>query len=248
MTALSRIRHFLRAWLSRGRMERELDEELRVHLELEAAEARRRGEGPDEARRRAAVTFGGLERVKEECRDSWGVRFLETLAQDLKYGARSLRRNPGFTAVVAVTLGLGIGANTAVFSVVRGVLLRPLPYARGQDVVALHQPAPNAGARDLGFSVLDVHDYGALTPSLEDVVEYHSMNFTLLGGPEPQRVRTGVVSAQFFRLLGVEPILGRTFRDGEDALGAEAVLVLSHSYWEQKLGGDPGVIGRTVGV
>src|SRR5262249_31443122 len=88
-------------------------------------------------------------------------------------------------------------------------------------------------------------DYASLTPSLEDVVEYHSMNFTLLGGPEPQRVRTGVVSAQFFRLLGVEPILGRTFRDGEDALGAEAVLVLSHSYWQQKLGGAPGVVGRT---
>jgi len=245
MSALSRIRHSLRAWLSRGRMERELDEELRVHLELEVAEARRRGHGPDEARRRAAVTFGGVERVKEECRDSWGVRFLETLAQDLKYGARSLRRNPGFTAVVVVTLGLGIGANTAVFSVVRGVLLRPLPYARGQDVVALHQPAPNAGARDLGFSVLDVRDYATLTPSLEDVVEYHSMNFTLLGGPEPQRVRTGVVSARFFRLLGVEPVLGRTFRDGEDALGAEPLLVLSHSYWQQKLGGDPHVVGRT---
>ena len=245
MRARTRIRHLLRAWLSRGRMERELDEELRAHLELEAEQARRHGHAPDEARRRAAVAFGGVERVKEECRDSWGVRFLETLAQDLRYGARSLRRNPGFTAVVIVTLGLGIGANTAVFSVVRGVLLRPLPYARGQDVVALHQPAPNAGARDLGFSVKEVHDYATQTPSLEDVVEYHSMNFTLLGGPEPQRVRTGVVSARFFRLLGVEPILGRTFRDGEDELGAEPLLVLSHAYWQQKLGADPNVVGRT---
>jgi putative ABC transport system permease protein len=163
----------------------------------------------------------------------------------VKYGARSLRRNPGFTAVVALTLGLGIGANTAVFSVVRGVLLRPLPYGHGQRLVALHPPAAAAGIQDLGFSVKEVKDYASLTPSLEDVVEYHSMNFTLLGGPEPQRVRTGVVSAQFFRLLGVEPILGRTFRDGEDALGAEAVLVLSHSYWQQKLGGDPSVVGRT---
>jgi predicted permease len=242
--ALSRIRHFLRALLSRDAVERELDDELRLHLELEAEKRQRAGEDPEEARRRAAVSFGGVDRVKEECRESWGVRFLETLVQDLTYGARSLRRNPGFTAVVALTLGLGIGANTAVFSVVRGVLLRPLPYARGQEVVALHQPAAQAGIEDLGFSVKEVRDYGALTPSLENVVEYHTMNFTLLGGPEPQRVRTGVVSAQFFRVLGVEPILGRTFRDGEDALGAEALLVLSHSYWQQKLGGDPSVVGR----
>ncbi len=245
MRALSRIRHFLRALLSRDRVERELDEELRLHLELEADKRQREGVGPEEARRRAVVSFGGVEGIKEECRDSWGVLFLETFAQDLKYGARSLRRNPGFTAVVALTLGLGIGANTAVFSVVRGVLLRPLPYARGQEVVALHQPAPRAGIQDLGFSVKDVQDLGALTPSLEDVVEYHSMNFTLLGGPEPQRVRTGVVSAEFFDLLGVAPILGRTFRKGEDATGAEPLLILSHSYWQQKLGGDPAVVGRT---
>jgi putative ABC transport system permease protein len=243
--ALARLRHFLRALLSRDRVERELDDELRLHLELEAEKRQHEGLSPDEARRRAAVSFGGFENVKEECRESWGVRFLETLAQDVKYGARSLRRNPGFTAVVALTLGLGIGANTAVFSVVRGVLLRPLPYGNGHQLVALHQPAAAAGIQDIGFSVKEVKDYASLTPSLEDVVEYHSMNFTLLGGAEPQRVRTGVVSAQFFRLLGVEPILGRTFRDGEDALGAEAVLVLSHSYWQQKLGGDPSVLGRT---
>ena len=124
--------------------------------------------------------------------------------------------------MVVLTLGLGIGANTAVFSVVRGVLLRPLPYARGQEVVALRQPAARAGIEDLGFSVKEVEDYGALTPGLESVVEYHSMNFTLLGGPEPQRVRTGVVSARFFHVLGVEPILGRTFRDGRGRAGRGA--------------------------
>jgi hypothetical protein len=244
MRALDRVRHSLRALFARERVERELDEELRLHLELEAEQRQRAGAPADEARRGAAVSFGGIERVKEECRDSWGVRFLETVFQDLRYGARTLRRNPGFTAVVAVTLGLGIGANTAVFSVVSGVLLRPLPYARGQEVVALHQPAPRADIQDIGFSVKEVADYAG-APSLEDVVEYHSMNFTLLGGREPQRVRTGVVSARFFRVLGVEPVLGRTFRDDEDARGAEPVLVLSHSYWQEKLGGDPGIVGRT---
>jgi predicted permease len=243
MRGLARARHFLRALFARDRVERELDDELRHHLELEAERLGR--EGAPEPRRRATLAFGGVEGVKEECRQSWGVRFLETLAQDFKYGARSLRRNPGFTAVVALTLGLGIGANTAVFSVVRGVLLRPLPYARGQEVVSLQQPLPQSGVEDMGFSVKEVQDYGALAPSLQDVVEYHSMNFTLLGGPEPQRVRTGVVSAAFFDVLGVQPILGRAFRKGEDAPGAEPLLVLSHAYWQDKLGGDPAVVGRT---
>jgi predicted permease len=244
MRAFARARHLLRTLFSRRRVERELADELAMHLELEAEKRLRDGGSPDDARRRAAIAFGAVESVKDEVRESWGIRFLETLGQDLKYGARSLRRNPGFTSVVALTLGLGIGANTAVFSVVRGVLLRPLPYARGQEVVALHQPAPQSGITDLGFSVKEVHDYATLTPSLEDVVEYHSMTFTLLGGPEPQRVRTGVVSAAFFDVLGVEPKLGRTFRKGEDAMGAEALLVLSHAYWQQRLGGDPNVIGR----
>jgi putative ABC transport system permease protein len=244
MRALARARHFLRAVLSRRRVEQELDDELRMHLELEAEKRLPDAGSADEARRRAVLSFGAVESVKDEVRESWGIRFLETLGQDLKYGARSLRRNPGFTGVVALTLGLGIGANTAVFSVVRGVLLRPLPYARGQEVVALHQPAPASGIADIGFSVKEVKDYAAMTPSLEDVVEYHSMNFTLLGGPEPQRVRTGVVSAAFFEVLGVEALLGRTFRPGEDAMGAEPLLVLSHSYWQEHLGADPGVIGR----
>jgi predicted permease len=242
--ALARARHFLRALFSRRRVERELDDELRMHLELEAEQRLGNAGSAEEARRRAAIHFGAVESVKDEVRESWGIRFLETLGQDLKYGARSLRRNPGFTGVVALTLGLGIGANTAVFSVVRGVLLRPLPYARGQEVVALHQPLLQSGIEDIGFSVKEVKDYGALAPSLEDVVEYHSMNFTLLGGPEPQRVRTGVVSAAFFDVLGVKPLLGRTFRSGEDAMGAEPLLVLSHAYWQQQLGGDPNVIGR----
>ncbi len=245
MKALKRIRLFIRSLLRRDAVERELDDELSLHLDFETERHRRAGMSPEDARRAALLTFGGVDRVKEEVRDSWGVRFLETLLQDVRYGLRSLRRNPGFSAVVVITLALGIGANTAVFSVVRGVLLRPLPYARGEEVVALHQSAPRAGVDDLGFSVKEVQDYRGMSHTLEDVVEYHSMSFTLLGGSEPQRVRTGVVSARFFDLLGVKPLLGRTFRDGEDALGAEPVLVLSHSYWQQKLGGDATVVGRT---
>jgi predicted permease len=245
MRRLRQLFLLVRALLERDHVEQELDAELRLHLEMETERHVRAGLSPEAARRAASVSFGGMEGIKEDCRDSWGVRTLETLTQDVRYGLRNLRRNPGFTAAVVLTLGLGIGANTAVFSVVRGVLLRPLPYARGHELVALHQPVPNGGIDDLGFSVKELQDYRELSPSLQDVVEYHSMTFTLLGGPEPQRVRTGVVSARFFDLLGVKPLLGRTFRDEEDAKGAEAVLILGHAYWQEKLGGDPAVLGRT---
>jgi putative ABC transport system permease protein len=245
MDPLRRLRRLLRKLTDRDRVEQELDAELRFHVEREAERHRAAGASPGQARRAALVSFGGVEGVKDQCRDAWGVRFLETLGQDLRYGLRSLLRNPAYSAVVVLTLGLGIGANTAVFSVVRGVLLRPLPYARGEEVVALRQSVPRAGVEDLGFSPLEVADYRAMSETLLDVVEYHSMNFTLLGGPEPQRVRTGVVSAGFFDLLGVKPLLGRGFRAGEDAVGAEPVLLLSYSFWRDRLGGDPGLVGRS---
>jgi predicted permease len=182
--------------------------------------------------------------VKEECRQSAGVHFFDTLGQDLRIGWRGLRRTRGFTAAVVLTLGLGIGANTAVFSVVRGILLRPLPYAHGERMVVLRQGDPAAGVRSLGFSVAEVHDLGAQVRGLDAVVEYHSMNFTLLGGDEPRRVRTGVVSAAYFDVLGVRPLLGRTFRPEDDREGADAVLLLTYDYWTRSFGRDPAVVGR----
>jgi putative ABC transport system permease protein len=142
-------------------------------------------------------------------------------------------------------LALGIGANTAIFSVVDTVLLRRLPFERGDDIVALRQPAARIGVEDLGLSPLEVRDFREQNHTLDGVVEYHSMNFTLLGGSEPQRVQTGVVSAGFFDILQVQPLLGRAFRPGDDAPGAEAVLLLSYEFWKGPLGGDPGVVGRT---
>jgi predicted permease len=238
------IRYRMRALFSRERMEHELDHELRLHVELEAEKHARRGASPEEARRIALVSFGGVEPRKEDCRDSWGVRSFESLVQDVRYGVRSLARRPGYTSAVVLTLALGIGANTAVFSIVRGVLLRPLPYERGDQIMLLRQPAEQAGVPDLGFSVKEIQDFREQNTTLDSVVEYHSMNFTLLGGREAQRVRTAVVSANFFDVLEVKPLLGRTFRPGEDAHDAEPVLVLSYEYWLRGHGGDPGVIGR----
>jgi predicted permease len=222
-----------------------MERELHFHLEREAEEYVRRGMTPDEARYAAMRSFGGVEQVKEECRDARGPRLLETLAQDARYGVRTLRKNPGFTALAVLTLALGIGANTAIFSVVNGVLLRPLPYDNGDRLVVLGQQAPLVGADTMNFSPKDFADFREQTTTLDGMAEYHSMSFILLGREEPEQVQTGVVSANFFDLLGVKPMLGRSFRPGEDLPGAEPVLVLSYKYWQQSHGADPDVVGKT---
>src|SRR3954467_9781754 len=169
---------------------------------------------------------------------------LSSVAQDVRYGARGLRKNPGFTIVVLLTLALGIGANTAIFSVIDGVLLRPLPYPGGDRIVHLRQ---NIAKSDLnaGFSPLEVADYRAQATTLRGVVEHHSMYFTLLGRGEPRRVQTGVVSWQFFDVLGVRPILGRGFSADDEKPGVAPVVLLGNEFWPRALGGDPGVVGST---
>jgi putative ABC transport system permease protein len=243
MRMLAHAFRALRGLVSRRRQETELEAELGHHLELETAANVRRGMAPDEARRAALLTFGGVEQAKEGCRDSWGGRFLETLGQDLRYGLRGLRRSPGFTAAVVLTLGLGIGANTAVFSLVNGVLLKPLPYARGEQIVVLRQDERRAGVQNIGFSPLEIRDYREMSRSFDGLVEFHSMDFTLLGGGDARRVRAGVVSSNFFDILEVKPLLGRTFRASDETPTADAVLVLSHEYW-RTLGSDPTIVGR----
>ena len=170
--------------------------------------------------------------------------FFDHLRQDIVYGVRGLIRNPGFTAVVVITLALGIGANTAIFSVVHGVLMRPMPYHTPERLVILHQAAPKIGERSFGFSVPDFTDFRAKTRAFSAMSEYHSMWFILLGRPDPERVQTAVVSDNFFDLLGVKPLLGRTFEPGEDKQGAPPVLVLSYKYWQKSFGGDPNVVGQ----
>src|SRR5262249_17475483 len=145
---------------------------------------------------------------------------------------------------VVATMALGIGANTAIFSVVNGVLLRPLPYRDGDRLVVLRQQRPLAAVNDMGFSFQEILDYRTLSHSLDALVALHTMWFILLGRPEPERVSTGVVSAHFFDVLGVTPLYGRSFRDADDRPGAQAVLVLSYKYWQRSFGGDPSVVGR----
>jgi putative ABC transport system permease protein len=170
---------------------------------------------------------------------------IEMFRQDGGFALRMMGKNKGFTALVICILALGIGANTAIFSVINGVLLRPLPYADGNRLVSIDQTAPKSGQGNQFFSVHEIEGIREQSKTLESVVEYHNMQFDLLGVGEPQRINTGVVSANFFDVLGVTPLYGRTFVPADDVLGAPAVLVFSYEYWMRVYGGDPKIVGTT---
>jgi predicted permease len=173
-------------------------------------------------------------------REHWQI-----LKSDCGYAFRMMRKNPGFTAVAILTLALGIGANTAIFSVVHAVLLRPLPYPQGEQLIFIRQQETKLGISDMSFSVKEIEDYRAQNRTLSGLVEYHAMSFTLFGHGDPERVRTGVVSANYFELFGIQPLLGRTFLPDDDKLGAPPVLLLSYEYWKNNFGSDPGIVGKT---
>jgi len=166
------------------------------------------------------------------------------MIEDVRYALRVLLKNPGFTLMAILTLALGIGANTAIFSVVYGVLLRPLPYHDGARLVVLHQQATKAHENDVPFSAQEIFDYRDHSRTLDAVVEHHSMSFLLFTSDSAERVNTAVVSANFFDVLGVKPLLGRTFVASDEDHGADAVLVLSYEYWKGRHGGDPNIVGR----
>jgi putative ABC transport system permease protein len=171
---------------------------------------------------------------------------MDMLAQNIRFAFRTLRRNRLFAAFAIVTLGLGIGANTAIFSVIDGVLLKPLPYASGDRLVVINQSTRLASRPNASVSIKELYDYREKASTFDALVEYHQMNFDLLRKGNPDRVTTGVVSHDFFNVLGIAPILGRTFAAGDDEPGAEAVLVLSHAYWRKAFGADAAVVGRVV--
>src|SRR5687768_2781097 len=168
---------------------------------------------------------------------------------DLRYAIRSLLRTPGFAIAVVLTLGLGIGANTAIFSVVRGVLLRPLPHRDGDRLVYLRQSIDGPGGENILFSVPEILDFRTGAKSLGGIAEYSQMAYTLEGeGDEAVRINVGLVTGNFFQVMGLSPVLGRLLNDGDDGTGVPPVMVLTHEYWMKRFGGDPGVVGRKVRV
>lgn len=234
----------VRRFFFRRRSDEELLREIEEHIELERYLNLERGLNEREAARQALIKFGSRQRVREDIWRMNSVTVFEKLLRDLTYAVRTLLRSPGFTILAVVTLALGIGANTAIFTVINGVLLRPLPYADSNRIVHLQQTATRVGPDRIGFSVQEVQDYRQQSRSFSDFAEYHSMTFTLLGAKVPERVVTGVVSASYFNVLGVKPVLGRLINASDETLSAPPVLMLSYAYWVREFGADPKVLGR----
>ncbi len=227
-----------RALTRRPRAEADLDDELRFHLEMETAENVRRGMAPDEARRAATLAFGGEARVREECRDARPSRPLEDVGRDLRYALRVLRRAPGFAAVAVLTLALGIGSATAVFSLLDGVLLRPLPYPDADRLFRLNETDGGPGVRTPSYPTL--RDWRAGTKAFSGMAFVRGGEFVVRGPEGVQRLVGGYASEEFFATVGTKPLLGRAFA------GDEREMVISHGLWSREYGADRAVIGRQV--
>jgi MacB-like periplasmic core domain/FtsX-like permease family len=233
--------HRLRSFFRRAQQDRELDAEMSAHLELAIEENLERGLPPAEARRRALVRFGGSQQAKEHHREARGLPLLESLVQDVRFAFRMLRKSPGFAAVAVVTLALGIAANTALFSVINGVLLNPLPFPNAGRIVAMFQDKPNFPKGSISYP--NFLDWRQDSRCFEAIAAYRGADGAIRGIGEPEAVRAERVSATFFAILGVQPILGRNFSDDEDRRGANATVILSV---RMALGAEKGDVLRLV--
>ncbi|HEX8687658.1 MAG TPA: ABC transporter permease, partial [Pyrinomonadaceae bacterium] len=234
-----RVLHYAR----RDRFDRELEEEVRFHLEMKAEEYVAAGMTPEEASRAARRQFGNETLMRELSRETWGFVMIETLLQDVRYGARVLAKNKGFTAVAVLTLALGIGANTAIFSVVNELLLRPLPYKDAERIVMLWERTPQ-GTNQNPTSRANFRGWREQSTAFEGVAAFYDRSFALTGDGEPEEVSVQLATPELFRVLGVEPILGRPLSDEDARPNTPPVVVLSYGLWQRRYGGDPQVIGK----
>jgi putative ABC transport system permease protein len=221
-----------------------LNDELRFHLDMLEGELRRQNMDPEAARREARRRLGGATQIEEAYVEQRTLPALESIVQDLRYGVRMLRRSPGFTLAALLTLGLGIGANTAIFSIVNAVLLRPLPFAAPDRLMAVGDRTPAGGASNTDFTTLG--DYRARNQTFENMVLMRSWFPTLVADGEAERLPAARVSWEFFAMLGVTPALGRAFRPDEDRPDHWRVVLLSDALWRRRFNADPAVVGRTI--
>src|SRR5579885_2317673 len=235
-TAVRVIASRIRAFFHTAALDEDFHQEIESHLAMVTADNVRRGMTPEEARRAAVLRLGGVESFREKHREARGLPRADILLQDLRYGTRMLGRSPAFTAAAVLTLALGIGANTAIFSVVNAVLLRPLPYPNSEQLVTIQA----------NQSLLDMDDIADWTHSFEAAggVTFQPLDFT--GGSEPVQIDGALINAGLFRALGVMPAIGRALTPEEDRFGGPPVVVLSHAFWQQYFAADRGVIGRSI--
>ena len=245
MTFWSQFRSWFSATLRRSRMESEMDAELRFHIEARADHFMRGGMTREEAMRRARIEFGGVERVKEEGREARGVSFLDELLQDLRYGQRVLRKSPGFAVVAVLTLALGIGATTAIFSVVNAVLLRPLAIQDSSRVVLLQEQWRGSG---VDVSVGNFNDIKTQSSSYTEISCSHDASFNLQTQDVPERIDGAIVTFNYFATFSVPPISGRVFTPEEDTPGHTPVVVIGERFWRTSLHADPAIIGKPIRI
>src|SRR6202007_2572595 len=238
--------NFWQRWSRRGKWERELSEELRDHFEKQVAANVAAGIPADEARRQATLQFGAVEGVKENCREQRSGFWLETLIADARYALRVMRKNPGFAAVAVLTLAVGIGANTAIFSVVYAVLLKPLPFAQPEQLFNVFEVQPAEGVKGTGWSYGNFEELRATNHIFSQMSGHQEHQLTLTGRGEPTVVNTAVVTPELFSVMGVKPLAGRTFLPEEGKPGAPAVVVLSEKLWRGTFGADANIIGSAI--
>jgi predicted permease len=248
MSGYRRLAIGLRALFRRRAVEGELDEEIRLHLDLETEKNIRAGLSLAEARRRALLTFGGVEATKEAHRDARGVGWLEDAVTDVRHAVRGLRRNPVLAAAAIITLAVGIGANTAIFSVVNGVILRPLPYPAAHRLVSLGEDNPEYGWRHSQVAPANLLDWREQVAAFADIAGYvdYATTATLTGEGEPRLLVSAEVNGNLFAVLGVRAQLGRTLQPDETWQTGSPVAVISDRLWRGQFGADPAIEGRTV--
>src|ERR1700723_1056417 len=236
---------WLRRLFARERLEADLDKELRFHFEKQVADKVRSGIPEGEARRLTRIEFGGIEQVKEDCRERRGTMGIENLLQDLRYALRMLAKSPGFSAIAILTMALGIGATTAIFSLVDATLLHPLPFPHPEELVRIEDDLPGAGATDAGVSIPEFKDLQRSGIFQYVVLEiFGSANLT--GASQPSRMQYEGVSPAYFAMLGVKPELGQTFDPQDQTPGFTLDVVISDGLWKRAFGSDPHVVGRSL--
>ena len=234
----------IRGAIGLGRKDRDLSQELEFHRDMLEERHRSRGLAPEAARRAARLELGGAAQIAETWRDQRGLPVLDVLRQDVRYGFRMLRRTPGFTAAALLTLALGIGANTAIFTVVDAVLLRPLPYADPDRLVTVGDRTPDGFSSNVGFAT--VLDWRERSQTIESFAMMRSWLPTLVANGEAERLPAVRVSSNYFDMLGIRPALGRGFTADDDRPDHWRVLLLSDRLWRRRFGADPSAVGRTV--